>query len=175
MYSFNFLISRWSGVCLAAGLLLAAPTVKAQSTTAASAPAVAAAAPISTAQRKAAETLLEVMQSEKTINQSIDMTLALQIEQNPNLKKLEPEMRAFMNKYMSWPALKSEMVDLYAREFSEKELRELTKFYQSSTGQKYVSKQNVLLQAGMQLGQRRVKENLPELQRMLEEKMKAQE
>jgi hypothetical protein len=27
----------------------------------------------------------------------------------------------------------------------------------------------------MQLGQRRVKENLPELQRMLEEKMKAQE
>lgn len=84
-------------------------------------------------------------------------------------------MRAFMNKYMSWPALKNEMVDLYAREFSEKELRDLTKFYQSSTGQKYVSKQNVLLQAGMQLGQRRVQENLPELQRMLEEKMKAQE
>lgn len=77
MYSFDFLISRWGGVCLAAGLLLVAPAVNAQSTTAASAPAATAPAPVSTAQRKAAETLLEVMQSEKTINQSIDMTLAL--------------------------------------------------------------------------------------------------
>jgi hypothetical protein len=171
LYSFHSWASRCGGVFLAAGLLLLAPVVKAQNTTA----AVVAPTIISAAQRKAAESLLEVMQSEKTINQSIDMTLALQIEQNPNLKKLEPEMRAFMNKYMSWTALKTEMVDLYAREFTEKELRDLTKFYQSPTGQKYVSKQNVLLQAGMQLGQRRVQENLPELQRMLEEKMKAQE
>ncbi|WP_303310652.1 DUF2059 domain-containing protein [Hymenobacter sp. BT730] len=173
MSLFDFPAARWGGALCAAGLLLFSPALLAQNTTAAS--ATPAQTTISAGQRKAAETLLEVMQSEKTINQSIDMTLAMQVQQNPNLQKLEPEMRAFMNKYMSWASLKEDMVTLYAREFTEKELRDLTKFYQSPTGQKYVSKQNLLLQAGMQLGQRRVQENLPELQRMLEEKMKAQE
>lgn len=159
-----------------ATLLLTAPAVQAQSTTAApAAPAAAAPAPVSASQRKAAESLLEIMQSEKTTNEAINQMLTMQVEQNPNLKKVEPEMRAFMAKYMSWASLKDEMVQLYAREFSEKELKELTKFYQSATGQKFVSKQNMLLQSSMQLGQRRVQENLPELQRMIEEKMKDQE
>ncbi|QIX60266.1 DUF2059 domain-containing protein [Hymenobacter sp. BT18] len=174
MASFDFSAALRGGVLVVATLLLTAPAIQAQNTTAAPA-APATAAPVSASQRKAAESLLEVMQSEKTTNQAIDQMLTLQVEQNPNLKKVEPEMRAFMAKYMSWASLKDEMVQLYAREFTEKELKELTKFYQSSTGQKYVSKQNLLLQSGMQLGQRRVQENLPELQRMIEEKMKAQE
>nr|WP_262922944.1 hypothetical protein [Hymenobacter cellulosilyticus] len=38
-----------------------------------------------------------------------------------------------------------------------------------------MSKQGFLMQAGMELGQRRVQENLPELQRTLEAKMKSLE
>ncbi|MCR5889077.1 DUF2059 domain-containing protein [Hymenobacter sp. J193] len=176
MTLFDFTRVPKSGLLLAATLLLTAPAALAQTTPAApTAPAASAPAPVSAGQRKAAESLLEVMQSEKTTDQAINQMLTMQVEQNPNLKKVEPEMRAFMAKYMSWSSLKEEMVQLYAREFSEKELKELTKFYQSTTGQKFVSKQNMLLQSSMLLGQRRVQENLPELQRMIEEKMKGQE
>nr|WP_262904578.1 DUF2059 domain-containing protein [Hymenobacter lucidus] len=67
------------------------------------------------------------------------------------------------------------MISLYAKEFTEKELKDLTKFYETPVGQKFVTRQAFLMQAGMELGQRRVQENLPELQRAIEAKMKGQE
>lgn len=159
-----------------AGVFFLAPAVNAQTTPAAAPAAVApTAAPLAPGLRKAAEQLLEALQMEKTTNQAINQMLSMQVQQRPDLKVVEPEMRAFMTKYMNWSTLKEDMVQLYAREFTEKELRDLTKFYQTATGQKYVSKQSTLIQAGMEIGQQRVRENLPELQRTIEAKMKAQQ
>ncbi|MCC3157534.1 DUF2059 domain-containing protein [Hymenobacter sp. 15J16-1T3B] len=154
-------------LALAAGLLLAAPAATAQ-TTAAAAPS---AAPVPAAQRKAAEELLVAMQMEQTTTSALDQMVTAQLTQRPELKAVEPEMRSFLNKYMSWASLKDDMADLYAREFSEKELKELKKFYASSTGQKFTGKQSQLMVAGMELGQRRLQEHLPELQKSIESKM----
>ncbi|TGE15175.1 DUF2059 domain-containing protein [Hymenobacter elongatus] len=155
---------------LAAGLWLTAPAVQAQSTT-----ATASASTGTPAQRKAAAVFLSTMQVEKTLDAAVDQMMTMQIKQRPEIKSLEPEMRAFTAKYMSWASLKEDMISLYATEFTEKELKELTKFYETPVGQKFVGKQSVLMQAGMELGQRRVQENLPELQRTIEAKMKSQE
>ncbi|MCC2547171.1 DUF2059 domain-containing protein [Hymenobacter sp. BT175] len=162
-------------LCVALGaLLLSTPAVLAQTApaTPASSP-TAPAEPLAPGLRKASEELLQVLQMEKFTTESINQMLTMQIQQRPGLEVVEPEMRAFMNKYMSWNALREDMVRLYAREFTEKELRDLVKFYKSPTGQKYVSKQSSLMQSGMEIGQRRVRENMPELQRTVEEKMKS--
>jgi hypothetical protein len=158
---------------LAAGMLLAAPASLAQSL--AAAPSAAAATSVSAGQRKAAEELMTAMEMEKNTNKALDQMLAAQMVQRPELKAVEPEMRTFLTKYMSWNSLKEDMVQLYAQEFSEKELKDLAKFYKSTTGQKFIDKQSSLMIAGMELGQRRMQENLPELQRSIENKMKSTE
>ncbi|RSK46832.1 DUF2059 domain-containing protein [Hymenobacter rigui] len=154
-------------------LALTASAAQAQTTPAATPPA-ATKAPLSASQRKAAEELLAATNSEKNLTESIDRMLAVQIEQNPGMKAVEPEMRAYLNKYMSWNAMKEDMVQLYAREFSEKELKELAKFYQTSIGRKTIEKMPQLMAASMEIGQRRMQEHLPELQQAIAEKMKTQ-
>jgi hypothetical protein len=163
-------------ILFATSLLLMAPAVKAQSTTtpAAPAPAAASAATASPAQRKAAEELLQTMQAEKTLQTTVDQMLTMQLSQRPEMKAVEPEMRAFMGKYMSWASLKGDMVNVYASEFSEKELKELSKFYKTPVGQKLLSKQGMLTQAGMELGQRNLQAHLPELQQAIQTKMQSQ-
>jgi len=159
---------------LTVGLALTAPLAQAQSTTPATGNAPATADPISAGQRKAAEELLMAANSEQNLTVTIDRMLASQIEQNPGMKAVEPEMRAYITKYMSWGAMKEDMVQLYAREFTEKELKELAKFYKTPIGRKTIEKMPQLMAAGMEIGQRRMQEHLPELQQAIAEKMKAQ-
>ena len=154
-------------------LALTASAAQAQTTTAGTTPA-ATKAPLSAGQRKAAEELLAASNSEKNLTESIDRMLASQIEQNPGMKAVEPEMRAYITKYMSWSAMKEDMVQLYAREFTEKELKELAKFYQTPIGRKTIDKMPQLMAASMEIGQRRMQEHLPELQQAIAEKMKTQ-
>ena len=157
---------------LVAVAVLALPAALAQTTPA---PAAAStAAPLSAGHRKAAENLLKATNSEQNLSLTIDRMLAGQIEQNPGMKAVEPEMRAYLDKYMSWASLKEEMIRLYAEAFTEKELKELTKFYQTPIGRKTIEKLPQLTAAGMELGQRRMQEHLPELQQAIADKMKTQ-
>lgn len=156
---------------LAAGLLLAAPAASAQSADVMPETPAPAARPVPAAQRKAAEELLVAMRMEQTATNALNQMVTAQLIQRPELKAVEPEMRGFLNKYMSWASIKDDMADLYAREFSEKELKDLKKFYASSTGQRFIGRQSQLMVAGMELGQRRMQEHLPELQQSIERKL----
>jgi hypothetical protein len=123
--------------------------------------------------RKAAESLLSLMDMDSVMSQSIDQMLQMQIKQNPAIAPYEQEMKNFLKKYMSWAGLKDEMVKIYTDEFSESELNELNKFYQTPLGKKTLQKMPVLLAKGAELGQRRVQEHLPELQAAIAAKEKA--
>jgi hypothetical protein len=123
--------------------------------------------------RKAAESLLSLMNMDSVMSQSIDQMLQMQIKQNPAIAPYEQEMKDFLKKYMSWAGLKDEMVKIYVDEFTESELNELNKFYQTPLGKKTLAKMPVLLAKGAELGQRRVQEHLPELQTAIAAKEKA--
>ena len=93
--------------------------------------------------------------------------LAMQVQQNPALAPHQAQMKAFLSKYMSWASLKDDMAKLYMAEFSESELNELTKFYQTPVGKKTIQKMPALMAKGAEIGQKRVQEHLPELQAAL--------
>jgi hypothetical protein len=114
--------------------------------------------------RKAAETLLGLMGMENLLKQSVDQMLQIQVQQQPQLAQFQPQMRDFLNKYMSWASLKDDMAKAYMNEFTEPELNELTKFYQSPVGKKTVEKMPALMQQGAAMGQKRVQEHIGELQ-----------
>ena len=123
--------------------------------------------------RKAAESLLNLMNMDALLTQSIDQMLQMQTKQNPAIAPYEQEMKAFLNKYMSWTSLKDEMTKLYVDEFTESELGELNKFYQTPLGKKTLQKMPALMAKGAEIGQRKVQEHLPELQASIMEKEKA--
>ena len=114
--------------------------------------------------RKAAESLFALMDMEKMVGQSVDQMLAMQVQQNPALAPHQAKMKAFLTKYIGWAGLKDDMVKIYTAEFSESELNELNKFYQTPLGKKTVQKMPSLMAKGAELGQKRVQEHLPELQ-----------
>lgn len=83
-------------------------------------------------------------------------------------------MNTFINKYMNWDLIKDQMAALYAQEFTEKELKDLSVFYRSPLGTKLNQKQPILFQKGAELGQQAVQSHQAELQQMMQEAFKDQ-
>ncbi len=63
--------------------------------------------------------------------------------------------------------LKNDFVNMYVSEFTEKELNDITEFYQTPTGKKTIEKMPALMAKGAQIGEEKVRQNLPELQEMI--------
>ena len=114
--------------------------------------------------RKAAEAFISALDMESLLNQSVNQMLDMQVKQNPAIAPFQQDMKAFFAKYMSWQSMKEEMVKIYMGEFTENELNELNKFYQTPVGKKSIQRMPALLAKGAELGQKRVQEHLPELQ-----------
>nr|GFD48994.1 hypothetical protein [Tanacetum cinerariifolium] len=102
--------------------------------------AAASTTPITPGQRQAAAALLNAIYSEGAFDQMIEQVLVSQLKAHPEAKPYEDEMRAFFKKYMSWSSLKGEMADVYAREYTEAELLDIKRFYESPTGRKAAAK-----------------------------------
>ena len=114
--------------------------------------------------KKAAESVLSLMGMESLLSQSIDQMLAMQVQQNPAIAPYQAQMKTFLSKYMSWASMKDDMAKIYMGEFTEPELNELYKFYQTPVGKKTVQRMPALMAKGAELGQKRMQEHLPELQ-----------
>ncbi|MBH8558493.1 DUF2059 domain-containing protein [Hymenobacter negativus] len=155
---------------LGVAIYLPAQAQTSKSTTAAN----AVLAPISASHRQAAESLLALIYPPGAFDKLVDQMLEVQLKQRPEAAAIEPEMRAFFSKYMSWNSLKPDMVEVYSRNFTEPELRDITKFYQTPSGRKMSTVLPQLMQAGMEIGQKRVQDHLPELQEAIKAKMEAE-
>jgi len=107
------------------------------------------------------------METEKTMQSAIDLTLDMQIKGNPALASYKDVMKKFFTKHMSYASLKNDLIDIYAKEFTEPELKELVVFYRTPIGKKLVQKTPTLTKKAMELGQRRVQDNLEELKAMI--------
>ncbi len=100
-------------------------------------------------------------------------TFSQQIPENNRAAFVEI-MQKFMHKYYTWDSLKGKLSEMYAAEFTEDELKELTTFFSTPLGQKYGSKLVVLTQKGMLLGQAVVKDHQSELEQMMKDGFSAQ-
>ena len=124
--------------------------------------------------QKAAEQMLSLMDMEAIMARSLDQMLKAQIEVNPSIAPYEKVMKQFFAKYMSWNSLKPDVVKLYMEEFSEQELNEITKFYQTPTGKKALSSMPNVITKANQIAVQRVQKNMPELQAAIAEEAKKQ-
>lgn len=129
----------------------------------------AASRPDRDSHRMAVEELFEVLDMERAHNAGMEQMLAIQVQQNPQIGFFRDVNRRFFEKHMSWESLKDEFISVFMEEFSEDEIRELTAFYKTPTGKKTVRKLPVLMARGSRLQARLMRENMPELERMIRE------
>ena len=122
--------------------------------------------------RAAAEELLRALGMERTLQASVDQMLDVQLKAQPKLAPLRPVMRRFFAKHLSWAGSKDDLITIYAEEFTESELAEITAFYRTPVGKKTVEKLPVLMGKGAQLGISRVQANQLELQQMIEAELR---
>jgi uncharacterized protein len=126
------------------------------------------------AQSSKAEKLLSLVSSPESQSQLIDSTLEQQIDANPQIAPYRDIMSAFLNKYLGYEAIKADIIKLYMANFTEKELDELIKFYESPIGRKSADLMPKLFQEGANIGQQKVTENLGELQEEIQKAATAQ-
>jgi len=85
------------------------------------------------------------------------------------LERYQTKADAELDKAIGWGKLKPEMVDLYAAEFSEKELAELIEFYQSPLGSKVLTKLPQLNAHSARLTQAKLEGAVPHVNKLLGE------
>ncbi|WP_028110141.1 DUF2059 domain-containing protein [Ferrimonas futtsuensis] len=119
---------------------------------------------------KVAHEMLDAMGAKRLTNDSLEMVLDLQVSANPEMAPYRETLKAFYFKYAGWDSVKEEYAALYQETFTEAELRQLTRFYRTEVGQKILRLQPQLMEEAMRIGERRLDENLQELQQRVRER-----
>ena len=91
------------------------------------------------------------------------------VNANPKFKKIEGKIKAFYNKYIGWNGMKKDLAKLYAKYYTVDELKEITNFYKTKTGQKVLATMGKLAYDGQMITQNRLKPHLEELKKILDE------
>src|SRR5690606_1765373 len=95
---------------------------------------------------KAAEEMLLASGIDKNMNSIFDNVVQAFSNNVPthHKAKFTEVLTAFLNKYMNWDSLKDKFAIVYAEEFSESELKQLTEFFNTPIGKKMNEKLPVL-------------------------------
>lgn len=101
-----------------------------------------------------------------------DRMAALPQDQREKLQQTLAKVKARMVELMGWDKVKPEMVELYAKHFTEKEIDAIAKMMESPTGQMLVSKQLTLMPEAMTIGQKKAQAAMPEIMKIMQEDMK---
>jgi len=119
---------------------------------------------------KAAEDLISASNIESQMSSMYANIINAFSAQIPEEKKAKYKtvMLNFLSKYMSFADLKQDMTRIYAEEFTEAELKEITRFYLTPAGKKTIEKLPVLRQKGIAIAQQKLQAHLPELQQTMQ-------
>lgn len=111
--------------------------------------------------RRVAEELLILSESDKNFEKGFLLGY------NATVKDLPPEMQkaglAFGAKYLTWDAIKEDVIKLHMESFTEEELKDITAFYRTPTGKKSISLMPTLLAKNVEIVQQKLAEHRDEL------------
>ena len=120
---------------------------------------------------KASEKLVIAMKLKENWQEVLNNMVGVQAKQFPEMIELKDVFEDFFNKYMSWDSIKDEMIKIYAEEFTVAEIKQITEFYKTPVGEKLALKMPILAKKGAEVGQKKVQDNMLELQMMISNKM----
>ena len=120
--------------------------------------------------RQSIEELLRVCRFEEYMHHFTDHLVDSTKQMNPDAARYENELREFYQNCISVDVLREETIKTYGEVFSEEEIRDITAFYRTSTGQKAIVKMPEIMQKTMGIASCRVGESLADFEKMVAEK-----
>ncbi|MBF8765673.1 DUF2059 domain-containing protein [Pseudomonas putida] len=90
----------------------------------------------------------------------------------PVLESYQAKANAALDNAIGWNKLKPKMVDLYTQTFTEQELKDLVKFYESPLGRKVLREMPKVTQQSAQLTQQTLEPAVPVVNKLLEDMTK---
>ena len=119
--------------------------------------------------RAAVEELFTQLDMPATVNQTVMQIAATLTGAAAEDGEYKDAVDAYVRKYVGWEALKDEMIALYMKIFTEKEINELIAFYNTSTGRKLLAQSPEIGATVAATVHRRLVEHSPELKQMMME------
>ena len=85
------------------------------------------------------------------------------------LDSYQAKANAALDNAIGWKKIKPKMVDLYTQTFTEQELKDLVKFYESSLGKKVLREMPRVTQQSAQLTQQSLEPAVPVVNKLLDD------
>lgn len=117
---------------------------------------------------QAAEQFLLAMQTPEQLEEGIASMVDLMLQAQPMMAPYRTTIQGFYTKYLSWDALKDDYIGITVDLLSESDLSELTSFFKTSVGQKFIEKQPEMFQRTSELGFQVMQDHQQELMDLLE-------
>ena len=126
----------------------------------------------------AAEALLKAMHADELIEphkMAMKKSLEARLPKNlppETLKQIQEKLDAGLDvifKQYTWDSVKPDFIRLYSHTFTESELKELTAFYSSPIGQKYVGKRQEIDGGMMGVMQKQVQALAPQIAQLIQD------
>jgi hypothetical protein len=83
------------------------------------------------------------------------------------LETYQAKASAALDQAIGWPKIKPDMVKIYTANFTEQDLKELVKFYQSPLGKKVQEKMPTVTQLSAQMTQQKLEAAVPVVNKLL--------
>lgn len=123
--------------------------------------------------------LVNVMDMDSMVDQMYSQ-MELMMQNMSTQMGVQPSEQAIFDEYynkmsfvikedMSWAKMEPLMVDIYSRNFSEKEIDDMLAFYKTETGQSLLLKMPAVMQESMQMSQTLMQASIPRIQQIAKE------
>lgn len=116
------------------------------------------------------ERLLAAADAEALARETTETALADLTKANPALAPFRNILKEFLEKYTSYAVIKPDLVQLYRSTFTEGEVREIIKLYESPSARRFMRRLAIVGAKAGQLATQRVQANLPELLQGIQER-----
>jgi len=111
------------------------------------------------------DSMMESMYSQMEIMmQNMSTEMGVQSSEQAIFDEYYSKMTLVMRDSMSWKRMEPLAIEIYERNFSEKEITDMLDFYKSDTGKSILEKMPVVMQESMEIGQALMKETIPKIQ-----------
>ena len=117
--------------------------------------------------------LMELCNEPQNIENANALLIEAQMQQIPMLAPARPAFHNFFRKHCSYEAMKQDLAKIHLGVFTRDELKKIIDFFKTPEGRKLAASHTELMHKSMELREKRIHDNLPELQQNVQTAMEA--
>ena len=116
---------------------------------------------------QAVNEFIEVTQMKGNLGQASERMINLQIEAMPQMAQFKDVLIKFHNKYVTWDRMSDKIKNVYKKNYTEQEIRDIIAFYKTDTGQKFAKRNQKVAFQIMRISQQQAMKHQAKLREMI--------